>query len=338
MNLERFLRDREPDWGELEAALARAKGRSHRLGPEGVLRLGRLYRGAAADLALARRAFPGDPVVRRLERLVGAARTVVYAEAAGERETMGAFLATGYWRRVRERPRPLAIAALLLFVPMALALAWGLDDPGAAIGVVPGEFQGERSASGDVGLGAGERAAFSSAIFTNNLQVVFLAFAGGLLAGLGTAAVLLYNGLGIGALLGIAIESGEGPVLAELVVPHGVLELTLIVVTAAAGLRVGWALVDPGPRPRLAAFGAEARRSIEIIVGTVPWVVLAGLVEGFVTGSGLGLEGAVAVGFLLGLLWWFLLAWRGRPAHARAEPGGEDAARGALTAAPATSR
>jgi uncharacterized membrane protein SpoIIM required for sporulation len=276
-----------------------------------VLRLGRLYRGAAADLALARRAFPGDPVVRRLELLVRKARTTVYADVRVEHETLGDFLATGYWRRVRERPVPLVVAALLLFVPMALAAAWGIDDPGAAVGVLPDEFRGGGASSGDLDLGLGDQAAFASTIFTNNLQVSFLAFAGGLLAGLGTAVVLLFNGLQVGAVIGLAIDGGRGPLVAELLTPHGVLELTCIVVTAAAGLRVGWALVAPGYQTRGRAVGAEARRSIEIVLGTAPWLVLAGVVEGFVTGSGLGLGGAVAIGVALGGTWWALLAWRG---------------------------
>lgn len=336
MNLERFLHDREPDWRSLEEALGRARGRPDRLGAEGVLHLGRLYRGAAADLALARRAFPGDPVVRRLELLVRRARTTVYAEASGERETVGEFLATGYWRRVRERPVPLAIAAVLLFLPMALAVAWGLDDPSAAIGVVPGEFRGEGASSGDLDLGLGDQAAFASQIFTNNLQVSFLAFAGGMLAGLGTAVVLLFNGLAVGALIGLSIDAGKGPLVVELVAPHGVLELTCIVVTAAAGLRVGWALVAPGIRSRGAALTSEARRSIEIVLGTAPWLVLAGVVEGFVTGSGLGLAAAVAVGVALGALWWGLLAWRGRtpPSASGADSHGS---RAQLKAGPATS-
>jgi len=321
VKLERFLHDRESGWQALEEALESARGRPDRLGPEGVLRLGRLYRASAADLAIARRAFPRDPVVRRLEQLVGRARLTVYAEAPGERDTVGEFLTTGYWRRVRERPLPLAIAALLLFLPMALAVTWGIDDPGAAIGVVPEAFRGEGASSGDLGVGTGDQAAIASQIFTNNLQVSFLAFAGGLLAGLGTVVVLLFNGLTIGAVMGLSIEAGKGALLAELVVPHGVLELTCIVVTAAAGLRVGWALVAPGPRSRGAALASEARRSVEIVLGTAPWLVLAGLVEGFVTGSGLGLAGAVAVGVGLGALWWGLLAWRGTPAsspHSRA--------------------
>lgn len=324
MNLERFLRDREPDWRALEQALRAARGRPDRLGVDGVLALGRLYRAVAADLALARRRFPGDPVVRRLERLVGVARATVYVEAGGPSETLTGFLGSGYWRRVAERPRPLAVATLLLFVPIALATLWGIDDPGAAIGVLPGEYRGEGASSADLGLGAGEQAAFASAVFTNNLQVTFLAFAGGLLAGLGTAFVLVYNGLVIGSLCGILVGGGDGALFAELVVPHGVLELTCIVVAAAAGLRIGWALVEPGARSRAAALKAEARCSIEIILGTAPWIVLAGLVEGFVTGSGLGLPAALAVGFGLGGLWWALLIWRGRerdgPARAALVP------------------
>jgi uncharacterized membrane protein SpoIIM required for sporulation len=306
----------------LEEALGRAKGRPDRLGAQGVLRLGRLYRGAAADLALARRAFPGDPVVRRLEVLVRQARVTVYADVPVERETIRGFFATGYWGRVRERPVPLAIAALLLFLPMTLAIAWAIDDPGAAIGVVPEAFRGESASSGSHDIGLEDRSAFASAIFTNNLQVSFLSFAGGLLAGLGTAVVLLYNGLGIGAVVGLAIDEGKGPLVVELIAPHGVLELTCIVVTAAAGLRVGWAMVAPGNRMRAAAVGSEARRSVEIVLGTVPWLVLAGLVEGFVTGSGLGLIGALAVGAALGGLWWGLLFWRGgAPRHVPLESG-----------------
>jgi len=311
VKLERFRRDREADWRALEEAVESARGRPDRLGVQGVLRLGRLYRGAAADLALARRAFPGDPVLRRLEVLVGRSRSTVYAEAPVERETVGEFLATGYWRRVRERPVPLALAALLLFLPMALGAAWGIEDPGAAIGVVPEAFRGEGAASGDLDVGLGDQAAFASQIFTNNLQVSFLAFAGGLLAGLGTAVVLLFNGLFVGSLIGLSIDAGRGALLAELVIPHGVLELTCIVVTAAAGLRVGWALVAPGNRSRGAALTGEARSSIEIVLGTAPWLVLAGVVEGFVTGSGLGLAGALAIGVALGAVWWGLLAWRG---------------------------
>jgi len=312
MKVERFVRDRVGAWDELSATLDRAGGRPERLGGEQVLSLGRLYRSAAADLAVARRRYPGDPVVARLEVLVHRGRAAVYGRAQGGREGIGEFLARGYWRRVAERPVFLAIAIGLLVVSSGLGFSWGLDDPGAAIGVVPDQFRGVGPESGDVGIGGGESAELSSAIFTNNIQVSFLAFAGGLLAGLGTVAVSLYNGLFLGALSGIVTGQGEGALLLELIVPHGVLELSLFCVVEAAGLRMGWALVDPGPLPRSRALVGEARRAVEVVLGTAPWLVLAGLVEGFVTGSGLGLTLAVVIGVGLGGVYWALVITAGR--------------------------
>src|SRR5207245_8654013 len=126
-------------------------------------------------------------------------------------------------------------------------------------------------------------------IFTNNIQVSFLAFAGGIAAGLGTVCVLLFNGAIVGAVAGVAFRGGGGGSFLELVVPHGVLELSVIVVSAAAGLGMGRAVIDPGRRSRRAALAEEAREAVEIVLGTAPWFVLAGLVEGFVTPSGVGL-------------------------------------------------
>jgi len=316
MNLERFVSDRGEAWNELSASLDRAGGRPERLSGEEVLCLGRLYRATAADLAVARRSYPGDPVVARLEALTRRGRVAVYGRAGqGQREGLGEFLLRGYWRRVAERPVFLAVAIALLVVSSGLGFSWGLDDPGAAIGVVPDQFRGVGGGgpeSGDVGIGGDESAQLSSAIFTNNIQVSFLAFAGGLLAGLGTVAVSIYNGLFLGALSGIVTGQGQGALLLELIVPHGVLELSCFAVVEAAGLRMGWALVDPGPLPRPRALVGEARRAVEVVLGTAPWLVLAGFVEGFVTGSGLGLALATAVGVALGGVYWGLVLWRGR--------------------------
>ena len=108
----------------------------------------------------------------------------------------------------------------------------------------------------------------------------------------------------------------------ELVVPHGVLELSCIAVAAAAGLRIGWALVEPGTLTRGQSLRREARPAMEMVLGTMPWLVLAGLVEGFVTGSTGGLGGAIVVGGGLGAVFWGLAAWRGR-SQAGAGLGGE---------------
>src|ERR671930_1829626 len=76
--VDRFSESRSPGWRELELLVSEAGRRPERLGPEKALRLGALYRSAAADLATARRRFPHDPAVARLEALVGRARHLVY--------------------------------------------------------------------------------------------------------------------------------------------------------------------------------------------------------------------------------------------------------------------
>ena len=315
MNLKAFTGERDTDWRELEELLSAARGAPERLGASGARRLGTLYRSAAADLAFARRSFPGDPVVRRLEALVRSARPVVYAHARPRQESFVEFLTRGYWRRILERPRPLLAALALLWVPAVLAAIWGANDPGGAIGVVPEQFLGAAEPSGrdgESGLALADEAQFSSEVMTNNVQVTFLSFAGGILACLGTAYIEIYNGLFLGAIAGIVWQSGETALFVELVAPHGFLELSCVSVAAAAGLRLGWAIVSPGPRKRQLVLAEEARRSVEILIGTVPWLVLAGLIEGFVTGSGLGLGGALAVGVSTAGVYWGLAFWRGR--------------------------
>ena len=318
MNLDRFIAERRPSWDELDGLLAAAKGRPERIGAERMRRLGALYRGAAADLAVARRQFPAEPAVPSLEDLVGRAHAVVYGTSV-RRESVREFVAHGYWRRVRERPVLLAVAALLLFGPALAAGAWAWADPGDAGALLPSTAEAvarPRPEGSNLGLSSGERASFSAGIFTNNIRVTFAAVAGGVAFGLLTAGVLLYNGVLIGVVAGLGTAAGNGSVLLELIVPHGVLELSCIVVAGAAGLRIGWALVDPGRRPRAQALATEARAAVEIVLGTAVWLVVAGLTEGLVTPLGIGPGPALAVGFGLAAVYWCLV-WRlGAPAPA----------------------
>jgi uncharacterized membrane protein SpoIIM required for sporulation len=311
MTSERFERERAAGWTALEEALGRAKGRPERLGAEGVLELGALYRTAAADLALARRLFPGDPRTRRLEALVVRARQVVYADAGGRR-SLRAFFGRRYWQLVVERRRVLALAALLFFGAAAFALVWGIVDPDAAAGLVPGQFiDGADPPRGDRGLTTSQSAAFSSEIFTNNIQVTFFSFAAGLLFAVGGTVLLVYNGLILGSVLGVAAANGNLGQVLRLVAAHGVLELSCIVVAAAAGMRMGWALVEPGRLARGAALARQARGAMAVVLGTAPWLVVAGLVEGYVSPAGWGGAGPFAVGLGLGVVYWGLVVWRG---------------------------
>ncbi|MBV8218718.1 MAG: hypothetical protein JO325_09645, partial [Solirubrobacterales bacterium] len=133
MNLETFLVERGPAWDALERDLVAAK-RPGRNPPERTLALGRTYRATVADLAYARRRFPGDPIVDRLERLALTGRQAIYS---GRRRNAGAlveFATTGYWQLVIGEPGVLAVAVIALAAPCLLAAAWALHDPAAALG------------------------------------------------------------------------------------------------------------------------------------------------------------------------------------------------------------
>ena len=314
-NVDRFVREREPRWAELEGLIAAAKQRPEKLGATRVLRLGELYRAAVGDLAQARRALPGESVVGRLESLVGRSRTLVY-DTEARRESVLEFFTVGYWRRLRSDPRTLLISAALLFVPAALAFVWAARDPAAAVGVVPEAFRGigdgSRS-SRSAGLSGGESSAFASQIMTNNIRVTFLAFASGITFGVGTVFVLVFNGMLLGAVGGLSFHAGRGDAFVTLVVAHGVLELSCIVVAGASGLRIARALIAPGRLTRAVALGGAARQAVELVLGTAPWLVLAGLIEGFITPAGWGLVPNATVGIVVGGVYWLLFALRARP-------------------------
>ncbi|MFN0090568.1 MAG: stage II sporulation protein M [Acidimicrobiales bacterium] len=314
MNLAEFSADGAARWAELERLCAKAGARpDRRLDGAEIHRLAQLYRSAAADLALARRRFPAEAVTASLEALVGRGRAVVYAapeRSGGPR----AFASRGYWQAVRAKPWSILVAAVLLFGPWTAAAFWAHGDPGRGLGVIPEGFRSiaqPRTDTGSLGLDAAGRAAFASQIFTHNIGVSLLAVAGGMTLGLLTAASLVGQGVIFGAITGLAVRAGNTDRLVELTAPHGLLELSCLVVAASAGLRLGWVIVDPGPLPRGPAAAAQARQTVEVAIGTAVWLVVAGLLEGFVTPQGVGPRAALAIGAAAALAFWALVLWRG---------------------------
>jgi uncharacterized membrane protein SpoIIM required for sporulation len=316
VNLERFESERGADWTALEAALAQAGDRPERLGADGVRRLGALYRGAASDLAFARRRFPGDPRTARLEALVVRARATVYARS-GRRASLWSFVSRGYWRRLAERPWLVLAAWAVLLLPAVGGAAWGAADPGAAAGIVPGQFQAAADPPAEGrDYDAAEATAFSASVMFNNIGVALLAFAGGVAFALPTVLSLFYNGLILGTLGGIAVGAGHGVAFLRLISSHGPLEISCIVAGGIAGLRMGWALIRPGARRRVVALQAQARPAVEIAAGTAPWLVVCGLCEGFLTGPSLPVAVQAGIGAALFALFWGLVIWRGRQSAA----------------------
>ena len=169
MRLDAFISERSGDWHELERLVTAAGRRPERLGPDGVRRLGALYRGAAADLAWLRRRARTAPETARLEALVGNARSLVY-DTRGRGRSARYFFTDGYWQLIVARRKQLGLAALLLFGSAALAALWGYHDPAAATGVVPPEFRPALQPGHPWhDMTGGEQAAFTTSVFTNNI-------------------------------------------------------------------------------------------------------------------------------------------------------------------------
>lgn len=313
MRLDRFLAARSPEWRELELLLREGKRHPERLGPERLLRLGGLYRAAAADLARLRRNAPRAPETVRLEALVRQGRQAVY-DVPTRRRSLVRFFVTDYWRLITARRKPLLVAFVLLFGSAALAALWGVHDPAAASGVVPAQFRPALQPGHPWhDMSPAEQTAFTTEVFTNNIQVTLVAFAGGITGGIATALALLYNGLQVGVIGGLMGQAGNGTGFVDLVTAHGVLELSCVLVGGAAGLSLGWSIVSPGLRTRRASLQREAREALLLVVGTAPWLVIAGIVEGNRANlAETGLGAVIGTGVGLGIVFWGLVLWRGR--------------------------
>ena len=142
----------------------------------------------------------------------------------------------------------------------------------------------------------------------NNIQVSFLAFAGGVFLCLGTAVILVQNGINVGIAAGLFSHATQTGKFFGLILPHGLLELTSVTIAGAAGLRIGWAIIAPGDRPRAVALAEEGRRSVVIVLGLMLCFLVAGIIEGFVTPSGLPTFARIGVGTVveLGFLTWIV--------------------------------
>ncbi len=316
MNLERFRSSRAAEWRELDALVLRAGGRPERLAPDELVALGARYRAAAADLALARRTFPHQPVTEDLEQRVVAARALVYSRTARD-EPARRYFATTLWREVRSLSWLLWLAIGITVVSTALGALWAIADPQSAAGLLPAGYHvSVHNRGGFYGISVPERGGLAVYIFVHNIVIAFLVVALGFLWGIPTVGLLAYNGLVLGALGALEWRGGGFDQFVRLVVPHGLLELSCFALAGAAGLRIARAIIDPGRGSRADALAAAAPTTSAAVLCVVAFLVAAGTVEGVVTPWDLPLAAALALGISLCAAFWTAVVVRGRPPHA----------------------
>ncbi len=315
MSSERFIKERKRAWQRLEHLLGRLGGSSLRqMGREEVRELGRIYRRTASDLAIARAEARDPRLVNYLNNLVIRAHGRIYrAESQGGRR-LWEFFAKGFPQTFRRTWRYTALAFVVFWAFAVVGFLGTRSDPDFSelLGVHP--LQRVMINSGVrwwEGLNKGNEIG-SSQIMTNNIYVTFLAFALGAFFGLGTLYVMAFNGALTAAVLALVYRAGYGHELLTFMVAHGVIELSCIFLAGGAGLLIGSALLLPGDLSRGDALKTRGLDAIRLIAGCVPVLVVAAIIEGFISPSPLAPAVKVAVGITTGIALFAYLLLAGR--------------------------
>jgi uncharacterized membrane protein SpoIIM required for sporulation len=313
MTVDRFVEDRRARWARLGNLIQEAHGRVERLAPADVLELGRLYRSASSDLAVARRDFALDAATERLNDLVASAHALVYSEAPTSGRRLRRFFLHELPSSVRSNSRFTAVSLAAFAIPLLATFAIGLLLPEIAATALPPETRqhlAERRLWTDIP--EGYRPLMGPLIIVNNVRVAVTAFAGGLTAGALTLYVLISNGAFLGTVLSVVHGYGLSGGLLAFTAAHGPLEISCIVLSGGAGLRLAWALLRPGDRSRRDALRLAGAQAIRVMLLVIPALGVAGILEAFLSPSGAPLTLKIVVGVVAGLALWTYIALVGR--------------------------
>lgn len=273
-----FVAPRRARWDRLEYLLARPS----RTAPAWS-ELAGAYRAVCADLAAARSRGLPDDVVRYLDELAGRSHNALYgARVAGGGSAL-ALLFRDFPRELRREWRLFLFATLLFYGPFAVGMAGSWTDPRFAALVLPEASleQMEQMYAGEIARGGGQDLAMAGFYVWNNIGIALRCFATGALAGLGSVFFLVYNGLVIGTIFGHLGASGLIGNLLAFTSGHTVWELTGIVVSGTAGLRLGRAVVVTEGRTRAGSLRAAAPVLFRLVAGATALLAVAALIEGF---------------------------------------------------------
>jgi uncharacterized membrane protein SpoIIM required for sporulation len=303
-----WIAKRRPHWDRLTFLLTRSDQHGlNKLSRAELQEMALLYRQVAADLSVLRRDETARTYTDNVNQLLARAHHIIYSRRKATWLTLFHFLKDEY-PAIFQRQLPYVAASLLVTV------AWGLM--GAALTSARPQFM--RHFVGPAMIATMEQHKMwtdsivsvapkeTSHIMTNNLSVSFIAFAGGILFGVGTFFLLFNNGMMLGV-IGVACHQYSMSIMLwSFIAPHGSLELPAIIIAGGAGFRIGHAMLFPGGyrwKESVARGGIEAT---QLVSGVIPMLVVAGCLEGFFSPS----QAPVWLKFTVGgLLFTLLLTW-----------------------------
>ena len=319
MDLPTFLHQRRSEWKRLEDLLGQIEGSGlSSLDEDQAVEFGRLYRRTASDLNQVQTFISGEAIQRYLNDLVARAYLAIYGKAKVDILRLLYYLFWDYPAVFRRYLRHLLLAAGLFATGILLGylISW-YDQEAARAYLLPPQTIRPIESNEDAALpyDADQLMAFSSYLFSHNVSVSLFAFALGITGGLGTAWMMFYNGVIMGVLAAVFVESHQWLAFATGVLPHGVLEIPACFIGGAAGFVLAQGLVRAQPWPRREELTRQGKQAVLLLFGCVPLLAVAACLEAGVArapdwflAKGLKLACAGVFGLLF-LAYILLLGW-----------------------------
>jgi uncharacterized membrane protein SpoIIM required for sporulation len=308
MNVKQFIHKHREDWQQLEQMVTTLNKRSVK--GDDITRFYRLYQKAAQNLSYCQSYFANEEVTVYLNGLVSKSHNLLYKDQVSSIKQIRHFFSTKFIGLLLEQWRFVTVAMMLFLIGAIGSFFSVMDDPQHIYSILPPEMaQGVSPEKLGSSNGTVDSSVISASIMTNNIRVAFLAFAGGVTFGILTIYLLISNGVLLGALAALFWQHGKSYDFWAYIVPHGMIELTAIFIAGGAGLLMGYKLFVPGPYTRGYQLKTQAKRSVQLLLGTIPLFVIAGIIEGFITPAAISLEAKyiVAVITVVGLVLYVLL-------------------------------
>ncbi len=293
MTPARFLETRTSAWNRLETIISKTSKKGVKaLDDKELHELTRLYPAVAIDVARARM-YNIDPMTqKRINQLAISAHGLLYRRKNVRYfQTIWAFFRNDYPRFFRHLWPYMVLATILFIIGFLGAYISTRLQPSNAYLFVPGQLDLTDEESGVTSKDISERfrriakPPMAAGIMANNISVAFNAFALGITAGVGTCYVVIFNSMMLGGFAAHFSNYGLTYDFWSFIAPHGVLEIFAILVSAAAGLRLGLSLAIPGHLKRSSSLRIGAIDAVLLVLGTIPMFIVAGVIEGFVTPS-----------------------------------------------------
>jgi len=288
MKVSDLLDARRDNWRELENLCVAMRGRSRRRMPAATLsRFSTLYRAACADLALADAYQLPPGTTEYLHQLVGRAHNQLYRSRTFNFGTWFRELFVLVPQRLMT-DNCLGLATVIFGGVFLLAAVMAYITPDFAERTIGREMIMELEhnfATPPTGRGANASGFMAGFYVHNNPGIGLRCFAFGLLFGIGGLYITLYNAALLGAVFGLMARTPQAENFYQFVTAHAPLELTAIVLCSAAGMRLGFSLIDTRGYTRIASLRRAAQVAMPSMGAAILMFVAAAAIEGFLSGS-----------------------------------------------------